>query len=162
MNQSSRPGHHTPTLAYDPTSSAKRTRRRSLDTHQRPSSIGATAGTWREHVPAAVLEDAERRTRRCATALRSPLVPFCAGCGTDHIITSTDGKLTAGNEIPLPPSDSIFHQVTRTRFNSTDNSKRFVSNFLFWKLACGIQFPVTDTLLKNSWKCINSCDYGIK
>lgn len=153
-----RAGRHSPVAAHTP-GPQKRSRRRPTALHTdivQPSPAGT--GTWREHVDAHVLADAERRTRRCETALRSALLPFSAECAEDHIITATGSQEARPS---LPPGCAL-HQVTRRRFNSTDNSKRFVSNFLFWKLACGIQFPVTDSLLKTSWKCISSCDYGIK
>lgn len=51
----------------------------------------------------------------------------------------------------------------KTKFNSTNNSKRRVQTMLFWKRHLGISFPITDEMLRDeAWKNLESCDYGIK
>lgn len=50
----------------------------------------------------------------------------------------------------------------RDHFQSTTNSKRRISTFLFWKNKLGLEFPVSDEMLKTVWKGLESCEYGIK
>eukprot|EP00035_Acanthoeca_spectabilis_P015691 m.315709 g.315709 ORF g.315709 m.315709 type:complete len:106 (+) comp16413_c0_seq35:423-740(+) len=50
----------------------------------------------------------------------------------------------------------------RDHFQSTTNSKRRVSTFLFWKNQLGLKFPVSDEMLRQVWKGLVSCDNGIK
>jgi hypothetical protein len=50
----------------------------------------------------------------------------------------------------------------RDQFQSTTNSKRRVSTFLFWKHKLGLGFPVSDEMLRRTWKGLESCSNGIK
>ena len=51
----------------------------------------------------------------------------------------------------------------RDHFQSTANSKRRVSTFLFWKNKLGLQFPVGDMMLvRTVWSSLESCKCGIK
>lgn len=50
----------------------------------------------------------------------------------------------------------------RDHFQSTTNSKRRVSTFLFWKNKLGLAFPVSDEMVKTVWKGLDSCENGIK
>mmetsp|Transcript_35422 Transcript_35422/g.106691 ORF Transcript_35422/g.106691 Transcript_35422/m.106691 type:complete len:795 (+) Transcript_35422:323-2707(+) len=50
----------------------------------------------------------------------------------------------------------------RDQFQSTTNSKRRVSTFLFWKNKLGLNFPVSDEMLRRAWKGLDSCANGIK
>lgn len=51
----------------------------------------------------------------------------------------------------------------RDHFQSTANSKRRVSTFLYWKNKLGLGFPVGDCMLVRSvWSSLESCKCGIK
>jgi len=60
------------------------------------------------------------------------------------------------------PSPSMC-RCLRDHFQSTTNSKRRVSTYLFWKNKLGLGFPISDDMLERQvWKNLDSCDYGIK
>lgn len=42
------------------------------------------------------------------------------------------------------------------------DSKRDTSAHAYFKLHLGLKFPVTDSLLKDGWKYLNSCDCGTR
>lgn len=51
----------------------------------------------------------------------------------------------------------------RDHFQSTANSKRRVSTFLYWKNKLGLHFPVGDSMLvRTVWSSLESCKCGIK
>lgn len=59
--------------------------------------------------------------------------------------------------------NSSLCRCLRDHFQSTTNSKRRVSTYLFWKNKLGLAFPVSDEMLeRNVWMNLESCDHGIK
>lgn len=65
--------------------------------------------------------------------------------------------------------ESVFHWrnlcisfVNQCRFNSTDNSKRKVQLYLYWRIRLGPKFPILDDLLASTWKYMETCAFGYK
>lgn len=98
--------------------------------------------------------DAKARQQRASQAVRMCVDTFI-GEQTDEDHTFAKCKCKSRQHVPTCDSP-------KPKFNSTDNSKRKVQLWLYWRLRLGPQFPVGDDLLISSWKCLSSCDYGYK
>jgi hypothetical protein len=108
--------------------------------------------------PREALMDAEGRDRRCAQSLRMDSLRhvFSELSSEDHVLAFVTGETCSLCR------DGVHCPHKKDQFNSTDNSKRRISTLLFWKVRLGVDFPVPDSLLKDAWKCLDSCDLGIK
>lgn len=109
--------------------------------------------------PHAAVMEAKTRDSRCCSSLRvSDLSEFFAVAEKDgHVMADVIGDRC------LDCREWRDCSHVKSRFNSTDNSKRRVSTHLFWKRLLGVSFPVTDAMLQQHvWKKLPSCEFGIK
>lgn len=110
-----------------------------------------------------ILKLSAARDARCAMSLR---VSSLAELGTafdtaedSHFLVTMIGD-SAKCKTCVTPSVC---RCLRDHFQSTTNSKRRVSTYLFWKNKLGLLFPVSDDMLERQvWQNLESCDYGIK
>eukprot|EP00041_Stephanoeca_diplocostata_P029651 m.882891 g.882891 ORF g.882891 m.882891 type:complete len:900 (+) comp23599_c0_seq1:345-3044(+) len=105
-----------------------------------------------------LLKSGEMRDISCSTSLRVPSLSClrfsAAECFTVRLIgDSPKCKVCHSQELC---------KCLRDHFQSTTNSKRRVSTFLFWKNKLGLAFPVSDEMVKTVWKGLESCENGIK
>ena len=126
-----------------------------------------------QHTVAGALDlaqDCQRRLRCCLAALRldtatelrelidasrlNPaahiLAPVTAGCNCHFCGRSVDAR------------QGCRHR--RSHMQSTKNSKRSVHTYLKWMSLVGPNFPVTDTMLQESfWKNLDpTCEFGVR
>ncbi len=64
-------------------------------------------------------------------------------------------------------SKHIFAQIGHTgpkvHLRGTCNSKRFIHVYLYWTICLGLQYPISDFILGNSWKHLESiCEFGFE
>lgn len=107
------------------------------------------------------IKQAKSRDAACANSLRinhlNELV-FNTGIN-DHFCVTLIGDCGRCTKCQAPH----LCKCLRDHFQSTTNSKRRVSTFLFWKNRLGLGFPVADSLLLRSvWSSLKSCECGIK
>lgn len=106
-------------------------------------------------------QSAAQRDERCALALRVHKLEdlrFSDEPAAHNLVTII-GDSAACSEC----ADAHRCSHLRDHFQSTTNSKRRVSTFLFWKNKLGIRFPISDDmLLRTVWSRLASCEMGIK
>lgn len=106
-----------------------------------------------------LLRSAAQRDERAATSLRVPSLYQLRFSEQEHFCVTIIGD--SGRCKDCPSQLQCTH--LRDHFQSTTNSKRRVSTFLFWKNKLGRAFPISDDMLgKNVWGKLSSCDHGIK
>lgn len=115
-------------------------------------------------------QDCQRRLRCCLAALRlHAATELCELIDTSrrdpaaHILA----PVTAGSNCQVCGRTADARHGCRHRrshMQSTKNSKRSVHTYLKWMALLGPNFPVTDTMLQESfWKNLDpTCEYGVR
>eukprot|EP00039_Didymoeca_costata_P013057 m.192767 g.192767 ORF g.192767 m.192767 type:complete len:219 (+) comp15661_c0_seq5:399-1055(+) len=110
-----------------------------------------------------ILRLAPIRDTKCAHSLRAGSIQHILDTlGKDkkqHYPVTLIGESAKCRSCP----PSVICKCLKDHFQSTTNSKRRVSTYLFWKMSLGISFPVSDAMLERQvWSNLESCDQGIK
>eukprot|EP00038_Savillea_parva_P018470 m.23848 g.23848 ORF g.23848 m.23848 type:complete len:933 (-) comp4109_c0_seq1:197-2995(-) len=105
-----------------------------------------------------LLRTAAVRESNCKLSLRVNSFDECSFSKDDCFTVTIIGDTSKCQTCVAPQLCNCL----RDQFQSTTNSKRRVSTFLFWKNRLGLNFPVSDEMLRRAWKGLASCDNGIK
>eukprot|EP00035_Acanthoeca_spectabilis_P030894 m.11452 g.11452 ORF g.11452 m.11452 type:complete len:830 (+) comp4441_c0_seq2:243-2732(+) len=105
-----------------------------------------------------VLRTAAIRENNCQLSLRVSSFDECSFSKGDCFTVTLIGDTAKCQTCEAPQ----LCRCLRDQFQSTTNSKRRVSTFLFWKNQLGLNFPVSDGMLRRAWKGLDSCANGIK
>eukprot|EP00039_Didymoeca_costata_P018545 m.333920 g.333920 ORF g.333920 m.333920 type:complete len:808 (-) comp17246_c0_seq1:198-2621(-) len=109
-----------------------------------------------------IVKQAASRDARCAMALRVQnlfeLNSAFSSADYAHFYVTL-----IGDSAKCKSCISHVCRCLRDHFQSTTNSKRRVSTYLFWKNKLGLSFPVSDDMLeRHVWQNLGSCEFGIK